>query len=57
MENMCYCKKCDQLKKVLYYKINKKDIMKFKLSCGHERYFLLITHSLDYKKEEKNEKN
>jgi len=48
-----YCKVCKKQKQVLKKTINEKDIMELLLSCGHKRYYLLITHSLDYKEVKK----
>jgi len=44
----CYCKVCKQQNEVLNRTINEKDILELLLSCGHKRYYLLITHSKDY---------
>lgn len=53
----CYCKICKKQKQVLREKINKKDILELEMSCGHTRYYLLITHSKDYKEVKKHGKS
>jgi hypothetical protein len=49
MVDVCYCKTCGMMKKVVYWKIDEKDRMIVNMECFHKpRVFQLITSKDDY---------